>query len=193
MVPEPDKNLIHVFENSEAFQAWLAANHARYSEIWLKIFKKGSGRQTITWSEAVIEALCWGWIDGVKKSFDESAYLQRMTPRRKGSNWSKRNREHAERLIEEGRMQEPGMTQVHAARADGRWDAAYAPSSEMTIPDDFMAALEARAAAKAFFETLNRQNLYAIAYRLQTAKRPETRQKRLEKFLEMLEKGEKFH
>ncbi len=193
MVPEPDKKLIRVFDNSRAFQDWLEENHARYSEVWIKIFKKGSGRKTISWHEAVIEALCWGWIDGVKKSFDEVAYLQRFTPRRKGSNWSKRNREHVERLIAEGRMQEPGMKHVHAAQADGRWEAAYDPFSEMTIPEDFLKALEERTAAKAFFETLNRQNLYAIAYRLQTAKRPETRQKRFEKFLTMLENGEKFH
>lgn len=193
MAPEPDKALIRAFEDSKAFQDWLEDNHARYSEIWIMIFKKGSGRKTISWNEAVIEALCWGWIDGVKKSFDKDAYLQRFTPRRKGSNWSKRNREHVERLIEAGRMREPGMTHVHAARADGRWEAAYAPSSEMVMPGDLMAALEERIDAKAFFETLNRQNLYAIAYRLQTAKRRETRRKRMEKILQMLENREKFH
>jgi len=192
-VPEPDKTRIQAFEDSAAFWRWLERNHASEPELWLKIFKKGSGQKTITWEEAVVEALCWGWIDGVKKSFDDEAYLQRFTTRRKSSNWSKRNREHAERLIAEGRMQEPGMAHVRAAQADGRWEAAYAPPSEMTVPEDFLAALEKRPAAKTFFETLNKQNRYAIAYRLQTAKKSETRQKRFEQFLVMLEKGEKLY
>lgn len=192
-MPEPDKTRIRAFETAEAFGQWLQFHHASEPELWLKIFKKGSGQKTITWEEAVIEALCWGWIDSVKKSFDDQAYLQRFTPRKKGSNWSKINREHVERLIAEGRMQEPGLVHVRAAQTDGRWDAAYAPASEMTIPDDFLAALEECPAAKAFFETLNRQNRYAIAYRLQTAKKPETRQKRFVQFLNMLEKGEKLY
>lgn len=193
MAPEPDEKRMRVFEDAAAFRDWLKANHAAHPELWIRIFKKGSGQKTISWKEAVVEALCWGWIDGIKKPFDDTAYLQRFTPRRKGSNWSKRNREQAERLVAEGRMREPGMKHVRAAQADGRWGAAYAPASEMTIPDDFLEALEARADARAFFDTLNRQNLYTIAYRLQTAKRPETRQKRFEKFLAMLENGEKFH
>ena len=141
----------------------------------------------------MIEALCWGWIDGVKKSLDDEAYLQRFTPRRQGSNWSQRNREHVERLMAAGRMQEVGLVHVRAAQADGRWEAAYAPASEMTMPPDFLALLEQRPAAKAFFQTLNRQNQYAIGYRLQTAKKPATRQKWVEKILEMLDKGEKFY
>ena len=192
-MPEPDQTRILAFEDSAAFWRWLERSHASEPEVWVKIFKKGSGQKTITWEEAVVEALCWGWIDGVKKPFDDQAYLQRFTPRQKGSSWSKRNREHVERLIAAGRMQEPGMVHVYAAQADGRWDAAYAPASEMTVPEDFLAALEQRPAAKAFFDTLNRQNLYAIAYRLQTARKPETRQKRFEQFLAMLEKGEKLY
>jgi uncharacterized protein YdeI (YjbR/CyaY-like superfamily) len=192
-MPEPDKNRIHAFEDAAAFWTWLAANHASETELWLKIFKKNSGVKTINWEEAVVEALCWGWIDGVKKTFDDQAYLQRFTPRLKGSHWSRRNREHVERLIAEGKMQEAGLVHVRAAQADGRWDAAYAPASEMTIPEDFLAALDTRPQARAFFNTLNRQNLYAIAYRLQTAKKSETRQKRFEKFLVMLENGEKFY
>jgi uncharacterized protein YdeI (YjbR/CyaY-like superfamily) len=192
-MPEPDKNRVHAFEDSAAFCRWLEQNHASEPELWLKTFKKGSGQKTITWEEAVVEALCWGWIDGVRKPLDEQAYLQRFTPRRKGSNWSKRNREHVERLIAAGRMQEPGLVHVRAAQADGRWESAYAPPSEMTVPADFLAALETRPKAKAFFNTLNRQNLYALAYRLQTAKKPETRQKRFEAFLEMLEKEEKLY
>ena len=192
-MPEPDKTRIHAFENAAAFWQWLELNHASEPELWLKIFKKGSGRKTISWDESVVEALCWGWIDGIKKSFDDEAYLQRFTPRRKRSNWSKRNRGHVERLIAEGRMQEPGLVHVRAAKADGRWAAAYAPASEMTMTDDFLAALEQRPTAKAFFETLNRQNRYAIMYRLQTAKKPETRQKWFERFLAMLENEEKLY
>jgi len=191
-MPEPVKTRIHAFEDSAAFWQWLELNHATEPELWLKIYKKASGQKTINWEEAVIEALCWGWIDGIKKKFDEQAYLQRFTPRRKGSNWSKRNREHVDRLIAEGRMQETGLVHVRAAQADGRWEAAYA-ASEMVVPEDFLAALEQRPTAKAFFETLNRQNLYAIAYRLQTAKKPETRQKRFESFLGMLENEEKLY
>lgn len=190
-MPEPDKTRIHAFEDSVAFGRWLERNHASEPELWLKIFKKGSGQKTITWDEAIMEALCWGWIDSVRKPLDEQAYLQRFTPRRKGSNWSKRNREHVERLIAAGRMQEPGLVHVCAAQADGRWEAAYAPPSEMTMPADFLAALEER--PKAFFDTLKRQNRYAIAYRLQTAKKPATRQKRFEAFLAMLEKEEKLY
>ena len=192
-MPDPDQTRMHAFENSAAFCRWLERNHASEPELWLKIYKKGSGQKTITWEEAVVEALCWGWIDGVKKSFDDRAYLQRFTPRRKGSNWSKRNREHVERLIAAGRMQESGLVHVRAAQVDGRWEAAYDPPSKMTVPDDFLAALKERPKAKSFFQTLNRQNLYAIAYRLQTAKKPTTRQKRFERFLEMLENEEKLY
>ena len=192
-MPEPDQTRIQAFEDSAAFWNWLEQNHASEPELWLKIYKKGSGQKSINWEEAVVEALCWGWIDSIKKSLDDEAYLQRFTPRQKSSNWSKRNREHVDRLIAEGRMQEVGMVHVRAAQADGRWEAAYAPPSEMTVPEDFLAALDERPQAKAFFETLNKQNRYAIAYRLQTAKKPETRQRRLEQFLAMLEKGEKLY
>ena len=192
-MPEPDKTRIRSFDDAPAFWQWLARNHDSEPEVWLKIYKKGSGQKTIDWNGAVVEALCWGWIDGIKKSFDDQAYLQRFTPRRPGSNWSKRNREHVERLIAEGRMQEPGLLHVRAAQADGRWESAYAPSSEMTMPEDFLAALEERPTAKTFFETLNRQNQYAIAYRLQTARKPETRQKRFDSFLAMLEKEETLY
>ncbi len=192
-MPEPDSARIRQFEDSAAFGKWLELNHVSEPEVWIKMFKKNSGRKSINWEEAVIEALCWGWIDGIRKPLDDQAYLQRLTPRRQGSNWSKRNREHVERLIAEGRMQEPGMAHVRAAMADGRWQAAYAPPSEMAVPEDFLAALEQRPTAKAFFETLNRQNQYAIAYRLQTAKKPETRQKRFERLLAMMENGEKLY
>ncbi|MCB0177733.1 MAG: YdeI/OmpD-associated family protein [Anaerolineae bacterium] len=192
-MPEPDQTRIQAFEDSAAFWNWLEQNHASEPELWLKIYKKGSGQKSINWEEAVVEALCWGWIDSIKKSLDDEAYLQRFTPRQKSSNWSKRNREHVDRLMAEGRMQEVGMVHVRAAQADGRWEAAYAPPSEMTVPEDFLAALDERSQAKAFFETLNKQNRYAIAYRLQTAKKPETRQKRFEQFIAMMEKGEKLY
>lgn len=192
-MPEPDPNRTQTFETPAEFGSWLAANHASEPEVWLKMYKKSSGQPSINWQEAVIEALCWGWIDGIRKSLDERAFLQRFTPRRKGSNWSKVNREHVERLVAESRMQEAGLVHVRAAQADGRWEAAYAPPSEMTMPEDFLAALAEHPKAKAYFETLNRQNLYAIGYRLQTAKKPETRQRRMEKILEMLEGGQKFY
>ena len=192
-MPEPDETRIHAFATPAAFWDWLEVNHASEPELWLKMFKQGSGQKTVNWNEAVVEALCWGWINGVRKSFDDKAFLQRFTPRHQGSNWSKRNREHVERLTAEGRMQEAGLVHVRAAQTDGRWEAAYAPPSEMTLPDDFLAALEKRPNAKAFFKTLNRQNLYAVAYRLQTAKKLETRQKHLEKFLDMFDKGEKLY
>lgn len=191
-MPEPDKNHLHTFEYPADLAEWFNQNHEIEQELWIKMFKKGTGIQSINWEEAVIEALCWGWIDGIRKSFDDQAFLQRFTPRRNLSNWSKRNREHVERLITEGRMEEPGLVHVRAARADGRWEAAYAPPSEMTIPDDFLAALKNRPKAKKHFETLNRSGLYLIGYRLATARKPETRQRRFDKFLLMLENGEKF-
>lgn len=158
--------------------------------MWVKIFKKQSSVTSVTWDEVVIEALCWGWIDGVKKSLDEQAYLQRITPRKARSSWSKRNRAHVERLIDEGRMQEPGLVHVRAAQADGRWENAYAVS-EMTVPEDFLAALEGEPTAKSFFDTLNKANRFVIAYGLISAKKPETRQRRFAKYLTMLANEEK--
>lgn len=192
-MPEAIPERIQAFSHPAAFGAWLAAHHETEPELWLKIYKQASGQTTISWEEAVIEALCWGWIDSVKKSLDAQAYLQRFTPRRKGSVWSQRNCEHVGRLIAAGRMQASGLREVSAAQADGRWERAYAPPSEMTLPADFLAAVASNPQAAAFLETLNKQNRYAIAYRLQTAKKPETRQRRLEKFIGMLANGEKLH
>ncbi|EAQ77880.1 YdeI/OmpD-associated family protein [Blastopirellula marina] len=185
-MPEPNAARTRAFPTPEKFNAWLAVHHARETELWLQIHKKASGLKSVTWQEAVIEALCWGWIDGVKKSLDDISYLQRFTPRRPKSNWSQRNREHVERLLAENRMQAPGLAHVRAAQADGRWDAAYPPSSEMVVPADFVAAVNADPIAKAFFATLNKANRYAIAYQLQSAKKPETRQRRFDKLLAML-------
>ncbi|KXI28956.1 YdeI/OmpD-associated family protein [Paraglaciecola hydrolytica] len=190
-MPLPKNDNIQAFATATEFALWLHENHESQNELWLKIFKKASGVPSITWDEAVLECLCWGWIDGVKKSLDDSAYMQRVTPRRPKSIWSKRNCEHVERLIAEHKMQESGLRHVRAAQADGRWDAAYAPSSEMVIPDDFLEALEQNVKAKACFSTLNKSSKYTISYGLETAKKAETRQKRFDKFLHMLEKNEK--
>ena len=189
-MPEPDPTKILTFASSDELDRWLKLNHAAESELWVKIFKKKTGLPSVTWEDVVIEALCWGWIDGVKKSIDDQAYLQRITPRTTRSNWSKRNRGHAERLIQAGRMKEPGLTHVRAAKADGRWARAYT-ASELKVPADLLAALESRPKAKQFFETLNKSSRYVIAYGLTSAKKPETRQKRFEKFLDMLAREEK--
>jgi uncharacterized protein YdeI (YjbR/CyaY-like superfamily) len=189
-MPEPDPEKIMTFATPNDLSRWLKMNHAIETELWVKIFKKKTGIPSVTWNDVVIEALCWGWIDGIKKSIDGEAYLQRITPRKPRSTWSKRNREHVERLIGEGRMQEPGLVHVRAAKADGRWKNAYA-ASEMKVPADFLAAVERKPKAKQCFETLNKTNRYAIAYGLTTAKRPETRKRRFDKFLDMLIRGEK--
>ena len=165
-------------------------NHATESELWVKIFKKNTGIQSVTWNDVVIEILCWGWIDGVKKSIDDQAYLQRITPRTARSNWSKRNTEHVERLINDDRMKESGLVHVRAAKADGRWENAYVVS-EMEVPADFLAALESKPDVKEFFETLNKSSRYAIAYGLISAKKPDTRIRRFEKFMNMLVHEEK--
>jgi uncharacterized protein YdeI (YjbR/CyaY-like superfamily) len=169
---------------------WLRANHATESELWVKIFKKRSGVPSVTWNDVVIEALCWGWIDGIKKSLDDQAYLQRLTPRRSRSSWSRRNTRHVERLIIEGRMEEPGLVHVRAAKADGRWENAYA-ASELEVPGDFLAALREKPKAKQFFEGLTKSDRYAIANGLTTAKKPETRQRRFRRFMDMLDREEK--
>lgn len=190
-MPEPDPTKTMTFASSEDLSEWLKANHATECELWVKIFKKKSGVPSVSWNDVVTETLCWGWIDGVKKSLDDQAYLQRITPRKARSSWSKRNTEHAERLITEGRMEEPGLAHVRAAKADGRWEKAYPPPSETEVPADFVAALEGRPKAKRVFQTLNKSSKYAITYGLTTAKRPETRQRRFEKFIDMLDREEK--
>jgi len=189
-MPEPDPLKIMIFVTPKDLGQWLKVNHASESELWVKIYKKNTGIQSVTWNEVVIEALCWGWIDGIKKSIDDQAYLQRITPRKTRSNWSKRNTEHAERLISEGRMMESGLVHIHAAKADGRWENAYVVS-EMEVPEDFLAALESKPTVKTFFETLNKSSRYAIAYGLISAKKPETRLRRFTKFMNMLVHEEK--
>jgi uncharacterized protein YdeI (YjbR/CyaY-like superfamily) len=189
-MPEPEPARIMSFESPKDLGRWLKVNHATESELWVKMFKKGTGVPSVTWDDVVIESLCWGWIDSTKKSLDDQSYIQRITPRKARSNWSKRNREHAERLIREGRMQEPGLAHVHSARADGRWANASA-ASEMKIPADFLAALDSRPKARQFFETLNKSNRYVIACGLTTAKKTETRQQRFDQFIDMLVHGKK--
>ena len=190
-MPNPDPSKTKSFKTPQQLSRWLKTYHAKEDELWVKVFKKQTGTPSVTWNDIVIETLCWGWIDGVKKSLGDEAYLQRITPRKPRSSWSKRNREHAERLIDEGRMEEPGMAQVRAAQADDRWKNAYAPASEMEMPEDFVAAVKRKPKALKCYETLNKTNQYAIAYGLTTAKRPETRQRRFDKFLDMLIRGEK--
>ncbi|MHB1080321.1 MAG: YdeI/OmpD-associated family protein [Prosthecobacter sp.] len=185
-MPTPDPAKTMTFASPAHLGQWLKMNHATESELWVKIFKKDTGVPSVDWNEVVIEALCWGWIDGMKKPLDDQAYLQRITPRKARSGWSKKNTEHVERLILEGRMKEPGLVHVRAAKADGRWENAYHPASEMKVPADFLAALERKPKAKRFFETLNKSARYSIAYRLATAKKPETRQQRFEQLMDML-------
>ncbi len=184
-MPEPDPLKILPFSTPKALGEWLNINHATEKELWVKIFKKNSGVQSVTWNDTVIEILCWGWIDGVKKSINDQAYLQRITPRTARSNWSKRNTEHVERLIKEERMKESGLVHVRAAKADGRWENAYVVS-KIVVPTDFLAVLEDNLSAKHFFATLNKSSRYVIAYGLISAKKPETRERRFEKFMDML-------
>ncbi len=189
-MPQPDPSKAIAFATPKDFRQWLKINHATQSELWVKIFKKKTDIASVTWDDIVVEALCWGWIDGIKKSLDEQAYLQRVSPRKARSNWSKRNREHAERLINEGRMMESGLVHIRTAKADGRWDNAYT-ASEIEVPTDFLAALESRPKEKQFFETLNKSSHYIIAHELSSAKKPETRERRFVKFMDMLIRKEK--
>ena len=192
MTPADELETI-AFESESAWEAWLERSHATSGGVWAKIAKKDSGIASVHYPEVLDAALCFGWIDGQRKAFDEKWFLQRFTPRRPRSPWSRVNREKAERLIAEGRMRPAGLAQVDAARADGRWDAAYESQSRITVPDDLQRELDARPRAAAFFEQLSSQNRYSILYRLQEAKRPETRARRLEKFVAMLEAGETIH
>nr|WP_256959212.1 YdeI/OmpD-associated family protein [Streptomyces viridochromogenes] len=184
---------IVAFESAEAFQAWLGENHAVSPGIWLKLRKKSPGVVALDYAQALDVALCYGWIDGQKAGLDDQWWLQRFTPRTARSKWSKVNRDKVAALIEQGRMQPAGEAEIDRAKADGRWEAAYDSSRTATVPDDLAAALAAEPAAAEFFAALDRQNRYAILYRVQDAKKPETRARRIEKFVAMLAKGEKLH
>jgi uncharacterized protein YdeI (YjbR/CyaY-like superfamily) len=180
------------FRNRTELGDWLADNHTDAKEIWVRIHKAASGKQSVTWTDCVVESLRFGWIDGQKKPFDESSFLQRLSPRKPKSNWSSKNRDLAERLIAEGRMAPAGLAQVEAARKDGRWEKTYAGPATMETPEDFLKALNKKPTAKRFFATLNKQNLFSIYYRLHTAKKPETRAKRMAEILSKLEREEKL-
>jgi len=181
------------FASAEEWERWMEDEHARCDGVWLRFAKKNSGHRSLTYAEALQAALCFGWIDGQAKSEGATHYVQRFTPRRARSIWSKRNREHAERLIADGRMRPAGLAEVERAKADGRWDGAYDGPRTATVPEDLRAALDARPGAAEFFESLDAQNRYAILHRIQTARRPETRARRIEKFATMCAGGEKIH
>src|SRR5689334_20592083 len=181
------------FEDQEAWFTWLRKNHAASSGVWLRIARKGANVRSVSYPEAVDAALCFGWIDGQKKSDDASYWLQRFTPRSEKSIWSKINREKAIRLIELGQMDAAGLREVERAKRDGRWDRAYDSPSGATIPADFQAVLDEIPGAKAFFATLDSRNRYAVLFRIQTAKKPETRARRIKQFAEMLARHEKIY
>lgn len=180
------------FASKKSWQTWLAKNYSKSTGLWLMLAKKNTGKLTVTYAEALDIALCYGWIDGQKNAYNEEYWLQKFVPRRQNSIWSKRNIQFTERLIKEDKMQPAGLKAIETAKANGNWQAAYDAQSSMVMPEVFLKALYKNKKAKAFFETLNRTNLFSIAFRLQTAKKEETKQKRIKTIIEMLEKGEKF-
>lgn len=191
IIPHPDR--IKPFRDAAAFERWLSTNHAKAEELWIRIYKKDSGTRTITAVEAIDVGLCWGWIDGIRKSYDDVSFLQRYTPRRAKSVWSQVNRDNVARLVREGRMTPHGMAHVEAAKADGRWDAAYAPirsASSDAIPEDLRAAIRANAKAERTFQRLNKMNLFALAYRVGAMRTPAGRARKIESLVAMLAKGE---
>lgn len=191
VIPNPRKT--KAFRTAAAFETWLAANHDRETELWIKIHKKNSGRTTVTYAQALDVALCWGWIDGIRKSFDEVSFLQRVTPRKAKSVWSQVNKEHIARLTAAARMTPHGQRHVNAAKADGRWEAAYAPirsATVATVPEDLLAAIRANARALDRFKTLSRQNLFALAFRTNNMKTPAGRAKKIKTLVTMLARGE---
>ena len=192
-MPKPLDLPIKPFKSQDAWEKWLGANHAKSSGVWMQIAKKDSGIPTVTYQEALDVALCYGWIDGQKQPYDAEYWLQRFTPRGPRSIWSKINTAKAEALIESGRMRPAGLAAIEAAKATGRWESAYQPSSNAEVPPELQAALDKNRKAKAFFETLRGANRYALIFRVQTAKKPETRAKRVAQFVDMLERGETIY
>ena len=188
-----DEYEIKLFKNPSDFEKWLEENHSTMPGIWLKFAKKNSGETSINYDQALDVALCYGWIDSQAKALDDKFYLQKFTPRGKRSIWSKVNTEHVARLVKEGKMRPPGLAQVELAKADGRWEAAYDPQKNSTPPEEFVMALKKNKKAYEFYQTLSKGNVYAITWRLQTAKKPETVTRRIEAIIAMLERGEKFH
>lgn len=181
------------FQSQKRWRDWLLKNYNKADGVWLRLYKKDSGVKSINHKMALDEALCFGWIDGQAKSYEEHSYLQKFTPRRKRSIWTKRNTEKVELLINEGKMHESGLREIEAAKADGRWERAYDSPADMKIPEDFLKEISQNKKALEFFNALNKTNKFSIAYRLQTAKKPETRQKRIKTIIEMMEQGKKFH
>lgn len=192
MAPAPDYPIV-LFADRTGFRAWLSAHHTSQAGLWLRIAKAASPLQSVTYAEALDIALCFGWIDGQKRGHDADSFLQKFTPRQKRSPWSKRNREHVERLIAAGEMDPAGLAAVAAAKADGRWDRAYDSPGRATVPDDLRAALDKHPEASAFFETLSGANRYAVLYRIQTAVKPETRARRIADLVAMLQRREALH
>lgn len=182
-----------LFEGAQDWLAWLEENHASTCGVWLRFAKKASPLCSVSYTQALEGALCYGWIDGQAKKLDEDSWIQKFTPRARGSLWSQVNRDKALQLIESGAMKPAGLREVERARDDGRWDAAYEPSSTANVPSDLGSELDARPQASAFFASLDSRNRYAILFRLQTAKKPETRARRLREFIALLEKGEKIY
>jgi len=191
-IAKPDLEIIP-FASVQEWEQWLEHNHTVSNGIWLRFYKKASGIASVYYDGALDVALCYGWIDGQLKKYDDLSYIQRFTPRRPRSIWSKRNIEHIARLTSAGRMKAAGLKEAEAAKADGRWDVAYDSQSNITVPADFLKELRKNNVAFAFYESLNKANKYAIAWRIQTAKRPETREKRMKDILEMLAHEVKFH
>lgn len=191
--PPNDGLPIVQFAEPQAWSDWLAQHHQSERGVWIQMAKKASGIPSVNHEQALEEALCYGWIDGQRRSYDERYFLQKFTPRRPKSTWSKVNRDKVQRLIEQGRMQPAGLAEIEAAQRDGRWDAAYDSVSQAVVPEDLQAVLDEDEAAKRFFESLDSRNRYAILFRLQTAKKPETRQRRLQKFVSILKAQEKIY
>jgi len=181
------------FRSQKEWSAWLSKNHTRVEGIWLRLYKKASGVTSVNHDQALDSVLCYGWIDGQTKPFDKDSWIQKFTPRRAKSLWSKRNIEHTERLIKTKKMRAPGMREIERAKSDGRWHAAYDSPSKVTIPEDFLIRLSKNKKALAFFKSLNKTNRYSIAWRLQTAIKPQTREKRMETILAMMRERKKFH
>ena len=188
-----DGRPVLAFATQAEWEAWLEAEHAGSDGVWIRFAKKGSGVPSVAYAEAVEVALCYGWIDSLVKSVDERFYLQKFTPRRARSKWSRVNREKVEELTKQGRMKPAGLEQVGLAKADGRWEAAYAPPSSVEVPADLRRALDAVPRAAEFFAALNKANRYAIVYQVEDAKKPETRARRIEKFVAMMVRGEKLY
>lgn len=189
----PNPKAIKAFRTQAAFEIWLSENHGTATELWLKIHKKASGLPTVTYAEALDVALCWGWIDGLKKSFDDKSFIQRFSPRQKRSPWSLINTAHVARLIKAERMQAPGYAQIEAAKTDGRWDIAYSGSKDMKAPADLMAAIDANPKARALYDNLTSQNRYALSFRLVNLKTEAARAKKIHDFVAMLARGETIY